>query len=260
MEITTINLVYFSATYTTQKIVREIAQQITWNITEYDITNREPSDDVILNNPNELLIVGVPVYAGRIPSIAIDALNKFKGSDTPAIVICTYGNRAYDDALLELENLVEANGFKTIAAGAFIAKHSIFPNVAATRPDSEDIKKATDFGHHCMQILSTLNDLATLPKLKVSGNKPYKIPKSIPIHPTGNKNKCNECGACAKLCPVQAIPQNKLHTTDIKKCISCGRCIVVCPQKARNFNGLLYKIAKWKFSKDNSARKEPEYF
>lgn len=259
MEITNINLVYFSATYTTRKIVREIARQIACNITEYDITNTSPSNDVLSSN-SELLIVGVPVYSGRVPSTAIDALNKFKGCNTPAIVICTYGNRAYDDSLLELKDIVETNGFTTIAAGAFIAEHSIFPKVATTRPDSEDIKKIEDFGHHCMDIIFNIEDTATLPKLKVNGSKPYKVPKNIPIHPTGNKNKCNKCGTCVTLCPVQAISETEPYKTDSQKCISCGRCIVVCTQKCRNFNGLLYKIAGWKFVKDNSTRKEPEYF
>lgn len=260
MEITNISLVYFSATYTTRKIVREIAQQMACNITEHDITNTAPAQDVILDSENTLLIVGVPVYAGRVPHIAIDALNKFKGHDTPAIVVCVYGNRAYDDAMLELKNMVEANGFKTIAAGAFIAQHSIFPKVAENRPDNEDIKKLNDFGHHCADIIFKLENPNLLPELKVKGNKPYKVPGNIPVHPTGNEKKCEKCGICAKLCPVLAIPPAEPYKTDTRKCISCGRCTVACPQKSRHFKGLLYKIARWKFTKDNTKRKEPEYF
>lgn len=260
MEITNLRLVYFSATYTTRKIVRKIAQQITCHITEHDITNAVPADDVVLNSESEVLMIGVPVYAGRVPSAALEALDKFKGDHTPAIVICIYGNRAYEDALLELEDKVEANGFKTIAAGAFIARHSIFPQVAFARPDSEDLKKIEDFAHRCLDIITKLEDMALLPKLEVKGNRPYKAPKGIPIHPTGNKNACNRCGACVELCPAQAIPSATPYKTDSQKCISCGRCIVVCSQKSRKFNGWLYKIAGWKFAKDNSERKEPEYF
>lgn len=260
MEITNIRLVYFSATYTTRKIVRKVARQITCHITEHDITQEGPSEDVVLSSERELLIVGVPVYAGRIPSKAIDALHKFKGDHTPAILLCIYGNRAYEDALVELQDRVEANGFKTIAAGAFIARHSIFPQVATARPDSEDLKKIADFGRHCADLIAKLKERMVFPMLKVKGNRPYRVPKDVPIHPTGNKNKCNGCGVCVELCPVQAIHAAKPYKTDSKKCISCGRCIVVCSQKSRSFNGLLYKIAGWKFAKDNSARKEPEYF
>lgn len=37
---------------------------------------------------------------------------------TPAIAVCVYGNRDYDDALIELKDAIEANGFKTVAAAA----------------------------------------------------------------------------------------------------------------------------------------------
>lgn len=260
MEITNTCLVYFSATYTTRKIIREIARQMACNTTEHDITNTIPVENVVLNSENNLLIVGVPVYAGRIPSTTIEALNKFKGSNTPAILICVYGNRAYDDAILELKDIVETNGFKTIAAGAFIAQHSIFPAVAANRPDNDDMKKIADFGHRCLEIVYKLDNTSLLPELNVKGNKPYKIPGSIPIHPVGSKKECDKCGTCVKLCPVLAISQTEPCKTDKQKCISCGRCIVVCPQKARHFNGLLYKIAGWKFTKNNADRKEPENF
>ncbi|WP_455674916.1 4Fe-4S binding protein [Phocaeicola sp.] len=259
MEITNINLVYFSATYTTRKIVREIAGQISNHITQYDITTQSPANDIISHNPGELLIVGVPVYAGRVPTVALAALNKFKGNHTPAIIVCVYGNRDYDDAILELKDIVENNGFKVISAGAFIAQHSIFPKVAANRPDEDDMKIIRNFAQQNIEFISKLKDTEALSEIKVKGNNPYKIPGNIPLHPIGDK-QCNKCGTCVKLCPVHAIPEDTPRKTDKKKCISCGRCIVICPQKARHFGGLIYKLAGWKFVKANSLRKEPELF
>ncbi len=259
MEVTNINLVYFSATYTTRKIVRRIATQINEHITEYDITTQSPPQDIVSQNAGELFIVGVPVYAGRVPSGAIKALDKFKGTNTPAILVCVYGNRDYDDAMLELKERMEKNGFKVISAATFIAQHSIFPKVAAYRPDEKDMTIIDSFAQHNAKFLFELKDTASLPEIEVKGNKPYKIPGNIPIHPTGDK-RCNKCGACAKYCPVHAIPEDDPRKTDKNKCISCGRCIVICPHKARQFRGLLYKLAGWKFVKDNSQRKEPEIF
>lgn len=260
MNITTIHSVYFSATYTTRGIVRGISEQIGRPVVLHDITNEIPAKDIVLDKAGDLLLVGVPVYAGRIPSIAVDALRRFKGSGTPAIVICVYGNRDYDDALLELKEMVEGNGFITVAAGAFIAQHSIFPQVAANRPDEKDKREIEKFVNCCRDKLAATADATGLPELEVKGNKLYKIPKDIPIHPSGKKKDCSQCGVCAKQCPVKAIPADKPYQTDSQKCISCGRCIVVCPQKSRHFKGLLYKIAGWKFAKDNAKRKEPEFF
>lgn len=260
MSITTIHSVYFSATFTTRGIVRAIAEQLGQTIIQYDITDEMPAKEIILNKTGDLLLVGVPVYAGRIPPIALDALHKFKGSGTPVIVVCVYGNRDYDDALLELKDTVEGNGFKTIAAGAFIARHSIFPRVAANRPDEKDKQEIAKFADRCKDKIAATEGITALPQLEVKGNKPYKIPKDIPIRPSGKKKSCNRCGVCAKQCPAKAIPSDKPYQTDRQKCISCGRCMVVCPQKSRRFRGLLYKIAGWKFTKDNSKRKEPECY
>ena len=124
MKITT---VYFSATYTTHRIVGHLAKRLSEEITECDITNIAPAENVIIPK-DELLIVGIPVYAGRVPEMAVERIRQFKGKGTPAIAVAVYGNRDYDDALLELSDLLADNGFQVISAGAFIAQHSILPS------------------------------------------------------------------------------------------------------------------------------------
>lgn len=256
MTISNVNAVYFSATYTTRKVVRTIAGQQQGKVSEYDITQKALEEDIILDQ-NDLLIVGMPVYAGRIPTNAVSDLNKFKGNNTPVIIVCVYGNRDYDDALLEMKDIVTANGFKVISAGAFIACHSIFPAVGEGRPDDLDISLIREFANKSVERLATIEDISALPDIVVKGNRPYKVPGPIPLKPKGNK-KCDECGTCVRLCPVSAIPENAPRKTDKDKCISCGRCIVVCPQDARHYGGILYKLVKRKFVKANSTRKEPE--
>lgn len=251
-----INLVYFSATYTTRKIVRQIAEHTGDKTTEYDITQNTLQSDIVLSD-TDLLIIGVPVYSGRIPAMAVDEIKKFKGNKTPAIIVCVYGNRDYDDALLELKDIVQNNNFKIISAGAFIAQHSIFPKVGTNRPDEKDMDLIKQFAEKSKEILELITDLDSLPEIKVKGNHPYKTPGNIPLKPKGNR-KCNKCGTCVKLCPVQAISDDNPCKTDKEKCIACGRCIVVCTQEARHFGGLIYNIAEKKFVKAYSAPKAPE--
>ena len=131
MKITT---VYFSATYTTRKVVEYIANRLGDEINVYDITNDASTDEVMISK-DELLIVGIPVYAGRVPTMAVERIQRFKGEGTRAVALAVYGNRDYDDALLELSDILSSNGFQVISAGAFIAQHSIFPKVGANRPD-----------------------------------------------------------------------------------------------------------------------------
>jgi ferredoxin len=256
MEISNIKLVYFSATYTTKNILKLVADQMNGEKTEYDITQTALENEIFCTE-KDVLIIGAPVYAGRIPEKARQEFEKIKGNNTPAVIFCVYGNRDYDDALLEIKDLVESNGFKVISAGAFIAQHSIFPQVGLQRPDETDISIIREFGKKSAEIIANTSELSSLPSIEVKGNKPYKFPGNIPLKPEGNKN-CDQCGRCVKLCPVHAIPKEAPRKTDKNKCISCGRCIVICHTNARHFGGLLYKVASKKFVQANSQRKEPE--
>lgn len=260
MNIKNIHLVYYSATFSTRRIVREIASQFEKPVKEYDITSGVPKNDVSLDSDGDLLIVGVPSYAGRVPEMAAQSLKRFLGNNTPAIIVCAYGNRAYDDTLIELKDIVEAHGFKLVSAAAVIAQHSIFPKMAEGRPDADDMEKLHEFAVNSKELLSQISKMSAVSRLMVKGNRPYRDTKPIPLHPEGSKSKCTSCHACAKMCPVGAISMEEPYKTNEKKCISCGRCIVVCPEHARHFGGLLYKTASWKFEKDYAEPKQPEFF
>ena len=248
--------VYFSATYTTRRIVEHVTSRISEEVTAYDITNDDIADDIFIPK-NELLIVGIPVYSGRVPVLAQQRLEHFKGEGTRAVAIAVYGNRDYDDALLELSDILSKNGFQVLSAGAFIAQHSIFPKVGAHRPDTEDFHQMNVFADETKKILG--KDAAKLLPIHIRGNRPYKIPGSIPIYPSGTKS-CMECGKCATLCPTQAIPRTHPQMVDETKCIKCGRCIVVCPTHSRRFKGFKYLLASFKFYHAYKERKEPEMF
>lgn len=253
MKITT---VYFSATYTTHRIVSHLAKRLSEEVIECDITNDTPTKEIVIPKV-EVLVVGIPVYAGRVPEMAVDRIRRFKGEGTPAIAVAVYGNRDYDDALLELSDLLSDNGFQVISAGAFIAQHSIFPKVGAHRPDAEDYHQINVFADESNKILN--KHLEKLLPIHIPGNRPYKIPGSIPIFPSGTKS-CKECGKCVQLCPVGAISKEHPKDVDETKCIKCGRCIVVCPTQSRKFQGMVYTMAAMKFNLAYKERREPEMF
>lgn len=250
-----VHLIYFSPAYSTRKIVRLIGESISQPFTEYDITQGLDSD--LLFTENDFVVFAMPVYAGRIPHYATKYIEKVKGNNTLASVVCVYGNRDYDDALLELQDITEQNGFNVISGAAFIARHSIFPSVAENRPDAEDMEIIKEFAYKTNAILNEKE--AEYNKIGIKGNRPYKVPGKIPFVPKVSK-KCNSCGTCVKLCPAEAIPKENPKTTDKKLCVICARCINVCPQNARQFGGLIYKIANNQFRSKFANRREAELF
>ncbi|MBD5222394.1 MAG: 4Fe-4S binding protein [Bacteroidales bacterium] len=248
--------IYFSATGSTEEIVRDISGRFSGSYTLLNLTAPLP-DGLCIENPDDLVVIGVPVYAGRVPAPAVASLRKISGRRQNCVLICVYGNRAFDDALLELHDIAVTQGFRPVGAAAIVARHSIFPKVAATRPDRDDFRVMDDL---VALVRDRLAGHGKLNAESLPGRFPYKAAGTVPLHPRGSRRKCSECGVCVDECPVGAIDKATPWVTDDKKCITCARCISLCRKEARSFRGLLYKIAGWQFAKKNSERRPSMVF
>lgn len=247
---------YFSATGTTQKVVQEIGRHFDVEATQRNIL-REPINSSEMLAANSLAVIGVPVYSGRIPTLCAEMLGNLKGANTPAIAVVVYGNRDYDDALLELTDLLKNNGFLVIGAGAFVAQHSIFPRVAEDRPDQSDLLQIAEFAQQCGAKLKQMTGEEK--PVQVKGNSPYKKPAPVPLKPSASK-QCTACGACTSVCPAGAINKENPPAKNKDLCISCAACIAVCPQKAQAFRGIPYTLFGKLFQRKCRVRREPETF
>ena len=96
----------------------------------------------------------MPSYGGRVPAVAVERLTMLRGQGARAVLVCVYGNRAYEDTLVELEDAAKQAGFRVIAAVAAIAEHSIARQFAAGRPDTQDVKQLSDFARQIQRKLS----------------------------------------------------------------------------------------------------------
>lgn len=254
MKIDNIHLVYYSATYTSQRIGREIASTIDNTFSELDITMHTPSNKIALQ-PCDLLIMVMPVFGGLIPSEAAERLNMVHGANTPAIIVAVYGNRHYDNALCQMQEIATRQGFHPVSAGAFIARHSIFTTIASNRPDSADIAKIRSFAIQSADIIARYDNF---PTLDLPG-KPDAVFKKSGLYPTGD-DSCTTCGTCVDLCPMNAISLENPQITNAELCTACGRCLVVCPNNSRAFRGELYDTWMARFESNFTTRREPEVF
>jgi len=201
-------------------------------------------------------VIAMPCFGGRVPALAAERLRKVRGNGVPCVLLCVYGNRAYEDALAEMEELARACGFTVAAAVAAVAEHSIMHQFAAGRPDRTDEKNLKEMG---AKIAEKLGKTWEDGGFSIPGNRPYKKAGGVGLTPKAGP-ECVGCGLCAKQCPAGAIDPAHLKTADKDKCISCMRCVVRCPHGARGVNGAMVAAASLAMKKVCSVRKECELY
>ncbi len=264
MDVQAVTCVTYSPTRTTYRVVSAIANGLgASTITDVDLTWRKVGIKVTVA-PDDVAVFGVPVYAGRVAATAVERLRSVKGRGTPALLVAVYGNRAYEDALVELSDLVTAAGFVPVAAAAFIGEHSYSTEatpIAVGRPDAQDLELAHAFGRSVRARLAGLTRSRDLVPLVVPGNRPYRRGmRESDIAPSTQPDLCTLCGLCADACPVDAVSVGDTVETDGLACTLCSACIKVCPTGARVMEdeGLL-KTARW-LATEHNVRKEPVTF
>ncbi len=268
-----ISTLYFSGTGTTRKVVFSVARRlarelnVSSEVNNIDFSLPEIREKIEKFAKEDLVIVGIPAYAGRVPNVLLKYLNSLKGNGAQAVAVVLYGNRDFEDALIELTDILTENGFRVVAAGAFIGEHAFSEVLAKGRPDESDMIKVEDFAGAVYGKISKKIDFT---ELLISGQKPYRNyyqPKDRYgnsfdfrlITPQTNKAVCIDCKHCSEICPMGSISSSD---PSVMKgiCIKCCACIKDCPVGAKYFDDENYLKHQHELEEIYAKRLEPEIF
>ncbi|NBK21036.1 MAG: hypothetical protein EOM68_03310 [Spirochaetia bacterium] len=163
------------------------------------------------------LIVAYPVYGGRVPVLFAEYLRgQVSCTNCKALAIATFGNRAFEDALVEMEDLLLEKGVSLIGAASIVCEHSYTDKVGAKRPDFEDFQVLDRLAVYLNGETKTVHP---------PGNRPYKraMPVADPPYMPQPKDKAHPISSqCYAVCPTSCLAKG-----DADLCIHCCACIQV---------------------------------
>lgn len=245
-------LMTFSPTGGTKRTADILASVIAdqWN----HIDLLRPISEISLT-ADDICLIAVPSFGGRIPTTSAERLANIHANGARAILVCVYGNRAYEDTLSELQDVLIDCGFDCIAAVAAIAKHSITREFGAGRPDTDDSAELISFAEKIRERLENPTDDPLVVPGAHGTYKPFKNTPFVPAETDG----CVNCGTCADACPTEAIGDTS-DKIDPERCIKCMRCVAVCPTGARKLDEQIYAALRERLAAVCGTRKENELF
>lgn len=274
MDIKKVWAVYFSATGTTQKAVEGIAYGIAEKLgaecAAYDFTLPAAREKALKFAAGDLVVFGTPVYAGRVPNVLLKYLETIEGNGAAAVPTVLYGNRNYDDGLIELRDILEKGGLHTIAAAALIGEHSFSHILAKGRPDEADMQAVKEFAAKVSEKIKNIDTLEGLEPIPVNGTpapyRGYYQPRDREGNPVDirkvkplTNDACNNCLTCADVCPMGSISrENVREFTGI--CIKCGACIKKCPTHAKYYEDEAFLYHQHELEEGFTRRAEQEWF
>ncbi len=231
----------FSSTGNTFKISRDTAMAV--GDTEI-ISIPEAMKSKIDISDCDAIGIATPVYVWGLPNIVANFLKKLSGIENKYIfAIATYGGWPAA-TLLQAEKLIKERGGKLSSGFAVNMPGNYTPMYGAIKQEKQ-LKMFQKAQTKIQQIADTVKNRRT-GKIEANGALVNILfsgliyNSSISHYSKIDKGysadeKCNSCGICAKVCPVDNIKMSNGKPEWLHQCEHCLACLQWCPVEAMQF-------------------------
>lgn len=227
---------YFSGTGNSLKIAKDLA--VSLGDTQLIRISNETLGKSI-NPGTDIIGIVFPVYFTGIPLLIRQFIEKLKSNkDTYFFAVANYGN-APSVSLKQVDELIKSKGgtlsatFGITMPGNYQLMYPVAPEEKRQKLYENEMVKITEIS----QIIKNrgtsrdgvnVNALSTFLFKSVHGLfNPAKQGKNF-----WTDEKCNGCGTCARLCPVENISIEGEKPMWSNKCEQCLACMHWCPKSA----------------------------
>lgn len=260
-------IVYFSGTGNTDYVARYLARQLERVPVALELRSIEWQPAEALTG-FDLLLVGFPVYAADSPSVVQAYLRGLPpGNDRGAFVFCTkgaYAGRAVQHNLRRLAN----RGYVPLGGGSILMPGT--DGLSMVAKDSWMARKALEKDYDHLKDADRLTGEMAATLQELLDGRPVEVLRSpLPRHPIGElsdgawaavyraserfcrarlhaDHRCEGCGLCARVCPVDNVELQDNRPDFAEHCILCLRCLHACPQEAIQIGRFTVDKLRWR--------------
>ena len=272
----TLQVVFFSPTKNTQKILAQIAGGMNYPLATQpyiDITTRLQRKNINKKITGDIILFGVPVYIGKIPSMVLPVIAALEGNGRWMIPVAISGHVTHGECLENMIWLFRRQGFRILAAAKFIGKHSFTTSnfvLGENRPNNEDMHGAREFGKKLVEKFRESPTEIILqgvpPSEETKENIPERKAQTLVESPVHDPEKCVRCRVCYANCPVDAIDfdsfadEQNPFVVDQDLCFRCFGCVYVCPFNALSIQLTMTTEQRDEFLQYGKENQHPEVF
>lgn len=260
-----VQTIFFSPTGNTKQICSRIAFGLGGKMVDpINLTNSNVRTKEKIELIGDLIIIGTPVYVGRIPQQILEPLEKLKGKNQWCVIVAVNGGVQAGTVLAELTAILKTQNFRILAAANITGVHSFihegFP-LGKGRPDNNDLIKLQRFTQSILDKLADDPQEISFPDPNIDYTLPHPQvrAKILADPPEKDDDICIECRECYAHCPNDAIDFTTLHIDD-QKCIRCFACVRICAWNARSIKLHLNPELRELFSTAIKSHYPTEFF